>query len=88
MRIACCCLLLTATLALAQQPEAERLFASAAAAQQRGDLPLAIRDYQRLLQLNPRLTDARVNLGAALAQSGRFAEAIAQYKLVCCPRDT
>ena len=64
-----------------QQPEADRLFAAAMTAQQRGDIPTAIRDYQRLLQLNPKLTDARVNLGAALAKSGRLDDAIAQYTL-------
>lgn len=73
--------MLTATLALAQQPSAERLFQSAAEAQQRGDLPVAIRDYQKLLQLEPKLTEVRVNLGAALAGSGRLDEAIAQYQL-------
>ena len=63
------------------QQEVDRLFVSAVQAQQRGDLPAAIRDYQKLLQLNPKLTDARVNLGAALSQTGLFDEAIAQYKL-------
>ncbi len=65
----------------APQPEAERLFGAAMEAQHRGDLPTAIRDYQRVLQLSPELTDARVNLGAALAGTGRFDEAIKQYRL-------
>ena len=81
MRAAFACLMLTATLAAAQQPSAERLFQSGVEAQQRGDLAAAIRDYQKLLQLDPKLTDARANLGAALAGSGRFDEAIAQYQL-------
>lgn len=64
-----------------QQAEADRLFGSAMQAQQRGDLATAIRDYQHLLQLNPKMADARVNLGAALAKSGRLDEAIVQYRL-------
>src|SRR5581483_576426 len=43
-------------------------------------LPTAIRDYEQALRLNPKLAEARVNLGAALADSGRFDEAIAQYR--------
>lgn len=65
----------------AQQPEVERLFGAAIEAQQHGDLPTAIKEYQKLLQLQPKLTDARVNLGAALAHEGRFDEAIVQYRL-------
>ena len=63
------------------QPEAERLLGAAMQAQQRGDLPTAIRDYQHLLQLNPKMVDARVNLGVALAQTGHLDDAIAQYRL-------
>ncbi len=73
--------LLACGAAEAQQADADRLFGSAMEAQQRGDFPAAIRDYQKLLQLEPKLTDARVNLGAALAHVGRFDEAIAQYRL-------
>jgi tetratricopeptide (TPR) repeat protein len=73
--------LLFPAFAAAQQPDADRLFGSAIEAQQRGDLPAAIEDYQKLLKLRPKMVEARVNLGAALAQTGRFDEAIAQYNL-------
>jgi tetratricopeptide (TPR) repeat protein len=73
-------LFLCAPLVFAQGREADRLLNSALEAQQRGDLPTAIRDYEKVLQLNPKLAEARVNLGAALADSGRFDDAIAQYR--------
>ena len=79
--IGVCLLLLSGTVAMGQQREADKLLVNAMQAQQRGDLPAAIRDYQKLLQLSPHLNDARVNLGAALSQSGRFDEAITQYRL-------
>jgi tetratricopeptide (TPR) repeat protein len=65
---------------LAQNQEANRLLSSAIEAQQRGDLPAAIQDYEKLLRLNPKMAEVRVNLGAALADSGRFDDAIAQYR--------
>ena len=77
-------LLLASSFAFAQaqqQSDADKLFGAAMQAQQKGDMPTAIRDYQKLLQLEPKLTDARVNLGAALAHAGRYDEAIAQYRL-------
>jgi tetratricopeptide (TPR) repeat protein len=74
-------LLLSAPLASAQQGQPERLLSHAIDAQQRGDLPTAIRAYEELLKLNPDMVEVRVNLGAALADSGRFDDAIAQYRL-------
>ncbi len=65
---------------VAQSREADQLLSSAIQAQQRGDLPTAIRDYEKLLRLNPKMAEVRVNLGAALADSGRFDDAIAQYR--------
>jgi tetratricopeptide (TPR) repeat protein len=76
-----CLLLLSVPFASAQQGEPERLLKSAIEAQQHGDLPTAIREYQKLLGVKPGLVEARVNLGAALADSGRFDDAIAQYRL-------
>ncbi len=81
MRVCFLLLLLLPVFGLAQQPEAERLFTSAIEAQQRGDFPVAIEDYQKLLKLQPKMVEARVNLGAALSHAGRFDEAVTQYKL-------
>ncbi|HEY1742926.1 MAG TPA: tetratricopeptide repeat protein [Granulicella sp.] len=74
-------LLLSVSFAPAQQAQPDRLLGNAIEAQQRGDLPTAIREYQKFLALHPKVVDARVNLGAALAESGRFDDAIAQYRL-------
>lgn len=48
--------------------------------QQRGDLAAAIRDYQAVLRLRPETLAARVNLGAALADSGQLDAAITEYQ--------
>jgi tetratricopeptide (TPR) repeat protein len=74
-------LLLYASFAPAQQGQPDRLLSNAIGAQQRGDLPTAIREYEELLKLKPNMVEVRVNLGAALADSGRFDDAIAQYRL-------
>jgi tetratricopeptide (TPR) repeat protein len=74
-------LLLSVPLASAQQGDPDRLLQNAIEAQQHGDLSTAIEDYQKLLKLRPKMVEARVNLGAALAGSGRFDDAIAQYRL-------
>lgn len=74
-------LLLSASFAPAQQGQPDRLLSNAIEAQQRGDLPTAIREYEALLKLKPNMVEVRVNLGAALADSGRFDDAIAQYRL-------
>jgi tetratricopeptide (TPR) repeat protein len=81
MRIAVLLLLLSSALASAQQANPDQLFGSAIEAQQRGDYPTAIEDYQKLLKLRPKMVEARVNLGAALAHTGRFDEAIKEYQL-------
>jgi len=72
---------LYASFASAQQGQPDRLLSNAIDAQQRGDLPTAIREYEELLKLKPDMVEVRVNLGAALADSGRFDDAIAQYRL-------
>lgn len=48
------------------------------AAQQHNDLAAAIEDYRRALAIDPKLTEARANLGAALSAAGQFDDAIAQ----------
>jgi tetratricopeptide (TPR) repeat protein len=47
---------------------------------QAGDLPAAIEAYLACLRIDPSRFDARSNLGAALAASGRYPEAIEQYR--------
>ena len=74
------CAVLFASLACAQQSNLDQLFQSAVEAQQRGDLDLAVREYQHLLQLSPKLFDARVNLAVALVHLDRFDEAIQNYR--------
>ena len=49
-------LLFSVAFASAQQGEPERLLRSAVEAQQRGDLPTAIREYRKLLKLKPQRT--------------------------------
>jgi Flp pilus assembly protein TadD len=44
-----------------------------------GDVEAAIRTYREYLTAHPDSLEARSNLGAALARSGRYAEAIAEY---------
>jgi tetratricopeptide (TPR) repeat protein len=67
---------------LAQAADPQRLFQAAMAAQQRGDDAAAVRGYRELLRLHPEATEARVNLGAALADQKHFSEAIEQYRIV------
>ncbi len=60
---------------------ADRLLSSAIEAQQRGDLPTAIRDYEKVLRLKPEDGGGPGEpWAAALADSGRFDDAIAQYR--------
>lgn len=79
MRVLFCAVFLTWAV-FAQKPDLHELFEQAVEAQQRGDLALAVRDYQDLLQLSPKFFDARVNLGVALAHLGRYDEAIQNYR--------
>lgn len=57
----------------------DQIFAQAVQFHQAGDLENAIKQYQAFLAERPDRTDARSNLGAALARLGRFQEAIEQY---------
>lgn len=74
------CIVLLALAASGQAPDPSKLFQQALEAQHRGDDAAAIRDYQRLLKLQPRLLPAMANLGAVLAHAERFDEAIAEYQ--------
>jgi tetratricopeptide (TPR) repeat protein len=74
-------LLLSAASAGGQQPGVDPLFSQAVEEQQGGDYAAAIRDYRALLARNPGMIDAHINLGAALAHTGQFDEAIEQYTL-------
>ncbi len=73
-------LVLTATLN-AQPPKSatDAIFMRAVQLHQSGDLENAIKQYQSFLAQRPDRTDARSNLGAALAKLGRYQEAIEQY---------
>ena len=81
MRSATLLLVLSSSAALAQQSAPERLFKAAFDAQQQGDYPTAIHDYERFLKLRPNVGEAHANLGAAFAHTGEFDKAIHQYKL-------
>ncbi|MGD0225824.1 MAG: tetratricopeptide repeat protein [Terriglobia bacterium] len=63
----------------AQSPDPHQLFQQADEAQQLGDTELAIRKYQEVIRLDPKMIAARANLGIVLVSLGRFDEAIAQY---------
>lgn len=69
-----------ATFAMAQTPAVDQLFRAAVEAQQHGDFNTAVEDYQRILQLQPGLFDAEVNLAVALVHLSRFDEALQQYQ--------
>ena len=65
----------------AQTSEApEQLLARAVELHQTGELESAIRAYQTYLAQRPAHSEARSNLGAALAKLGRYQEAIEQYQ--------
>lgn len=56
--------------------EADDYLRKGVAAQQRNDLNAAIDNYRKALAIDPKLADARANLGAALSAAGQFDEAI------------
>ncbi|MFN7930737.1 MAG: tetratricopeptide repeat protein [Blastocatellia bacterium] len=58
----------------------DRIFARAVQLHQAGELEKAVQEYQSFLVLRPERTEARSNLGAALARLGRYQEAIEQYQ--------
>jgi tetratricopeptide (TPR) repeat protein len=59
--------------------EADGYLREGIAAQQRNDLNAAIDAYRKALAINPKLAEARANLGAALSSAGQFDAAIAEY---------
>lgn len=59
---------------------AKALLAQAVRRHQSGDLTGAVADYERALQLNPKVPEALSNLGSALRDLGRPAEAVARYE--------
>jgi tetratricopeptide (TPR) repeat protein len=58
--------------------EADDYLRKGIAAQQHNDLNEAIDDYRKALAIDPKLAEARANLGAALSAAGQFDAAIAE----------
>lgn len=58
---------------------AQDLLKKATELHQTGKLDEAIADYRKVLEIYPDLAPVRSNLGAALAESGRYSEAIVEY---------
>lgn len=81
MRAVLLILALLASSAVAQT-DADQLLKSAIEAQQRGDYQEAVRDYRRVLELQPNMVETKVNLAAALVHLGQFDDAIALYRSV------
>jgi tetratricopeptide (TPR) repeat protein len=75
------CLLLGIALGLATAQTIPELLQQALAAQRSGDLNNAIRLYREVLKQRPELAEIHSNIGAALVQQGRVAEAIPEYNL-------
>ena len=72
-------IVLVAALAPAQQARPEELLKVAIHEQQSGNLTAAIRHYRQILKLRPGMVEAKVNLGAALSDTGQYDHAIAQF---------
>ena len=58
--------------------EADDYLRKGIAAQQHNDPNSAIEDYRKALEIDPKLAEARANLGAALSSAGQFDAAIAE----------
>lgn len=80
MRAVILFLVLFPVLITAQESDPEALFRQAIEAQQHGDYASAINDYRKVIELRPGNVQAKVNLGAALANVGKFDEAIEMYQ--------
>src|SRR5258708_4148980 len=72
-------IVLLTSLASAQQPSPEELLKLAVHEQQSGNLTAAIRHYRQILKLRPGMVEAKVNLGAALSDTGQYDQAIALF---------
>lgn len=64
----------------AQDTNPDALLKHAIEEQQQGDYVAAISDYRKVLELRPADVEAKVNLGAALAHTGKYDEAIELYR--------
>src|SRR3954465_6619755 len=74
-------ILLGATLAFSQSaPSPQEMLKGAVEAQQSRNFDEAIRVYRLILDKYPNIPEIRSNLGAALAGSARYSEAIVEYK--------
>lgn len=80
MRILVSVLVLLIASAQCQQINPDTIFQRAIAEQQQGNYASAIRDYRTYLAQRPNTVEAEVNLGAALAHTGQFDEAIKLYR--------
>lgn len=58
------------------------VLADAARAARKKDWPRAVELYRQFLAQHPERTDARLNLGAALYQLGRYGEALQEFEQV------
>lgn len=81
--------LLTGVLASAQTSPGHEKVQAGLRAQRAGDLPQALTAFAEAVRLDPKLTPARVYLGAALLASGKTAAAIVQLEraVALLPRD-
>jgi Flp pilus assembly protein TadD len=74
------CSVVVAISSAAQTTDPKELFQKAMSAQRQGDYGNAIQEYRQLVQLEPKLVPAWMNLGIALVQIGQFSEAIDSYR--------
>ena len=64
----------------AQHADLTELLRAAVEKQQRGDYASAIRDYRYILKMRPEMVEAKIDLGAALSDTGKYDEAIVLFK--------
>ncbi len=62
-------------------PSPQEILKEAVTLHQQGKLEEAIRDYELFLDVYPDAPEVRSNLGAALVATGKYAQAIEEYKL-------